>query len=144
MAPKRNFATIALLLFVLVSIPVTVIIARRANLGSSASSSAFAFGVTPPSQSLARGESYAYTLEFNFSDGYKSAPRDILLHFSDLPTGVTMTPQPIGATKSNNYQSLHKFNLVVSPSASAGEHSIRVEATDLSTSHETNFTLNIQ
>lgn len=144
MPTAKKILNLALLLFILFSIPVTVFIAKRANLNSSASGLALSLSVTPASQAITKTSSAAFVLNLNFSESRVSANNPILLHFSDLPEGVALQPQPLGATPSNNFQKTHHFNVVTGSNAALGTYKVEITATDMVTTQKTSFSFTVR
>ncbi len=144
MSTAKKILNISLFLFILFSIPVTVFIAKRANLNSSASSLALSASVSPSTQAITKSSSGSFVLTLNFSNSHLTSGNGILLHFSDLPEGVALQPQPIGATPSNNFQKIHYFNVVTGSNAKAGTYKVDITATDMITTQKTSFSFTIK
>jgi hypothetical protein len=140
----KKFINGLLVLFILFSIPVTVLIARQANLGTSASVSDLAVTIRPTDQEVARGGSGTYLLDLSFSESVKSANLPVLIHFGELPEGVQIIEVPLGATPSNDYRQTHSFQIAVDSTATSGQHFIVVQATDMRKTIETKFALTIK
>lgn len=137
--PAKNLINTILILFILVSIPVTVIIARNANIGSKADTLSLSVSVTPKAGQISAGGSHSFDLELGVPDSDVKSKVPVLLKFSDLPSGLTMLPQPLGATPSNGYQKHHTFNVLVDPKVIPGTYHVEVVASDLKYQQKTSF-----
>lgn len=144
MPSLKTFFNTLLVLFILFSIPVTVLIAQRAGTVSRAASYPFSLSIKPDNQTIIQGGSYPYTLEFNFSPQYRKNPVPIYLEFAGIPEGVTLLPQPLGATGSNNFQRIHKYSLITTPQVPLGSYTITVTASDLSRVVKSSFSFNLK
>lgn len=140
----KNLINAILILFILVSIPVTVLIARNANIGSKADTLAISVAVSPKTQEIVTGGSRSFELKLEVPERDINSQVPVLLKFSDLPTGLTLSPQPLGATFSNNYQKNHIFNVVVDPKTKPGTYPVEVVASDLKSQQKTSFSVTIK
>ena len=145
MPTAKKLVNTALVLFILFSIPVTVLVARRSsNLASRASGEVLSLQISPSTRSLNRGSSSSFTLSLDFPDLFTKTSSSVLLHFDQLPPGVSIHNQPLGATPSNNYQKVHIFTVVADPTAAIGTYKIGISASDLSRTETTSFSLEIK
>lgn len=135
----KKFLNLALIIFILVSIPITAFVARQANLSSNASTNNFSIQVTPGSQIIKKGESASFKLDLTFPDATIANKELVLLEFRGLPTGVSLQNQPIGATPSNNYQKVHIFTAQASNTIKEGEYEVRVISSTLKRTQSTAF-----
>jgi hypothetical protein len=137
----KNLINSILVLFILVSIPATVLIARNANIGSKADTLTLSVAVTPKSQEIVRGGSRSFQLDLSVPDRDVKSSVPVLLKFAELPTGISLNPQPLGATLSNHYQKNHIFNVVVDRKTAVGTYEIEVVVSDLKTQQKTSFSV---
>lgn len=145
MPKAKSLINSILILFILFSIPVTVLVAQRsANLGSKAATADFSLQVSPGIQSVARGGHATYNLEMTFPDADIQSSTPVLLHFSALPEGVALIGQPIGAALSNKFQKTHLFQVAIDPKAAKGTYKVQVTASDLRNSATAEFSVVIQ
>jgi hypothetical protein len=145
MPQVKKLVNTILVLFILFSIPVTVLVARRsANIGSDASASALGLQISPGMRTIEKGGSGAYTLEMTVPKEYQNSGSPVLLQFGKLPSGMVIINQPLGATKSNNFQTVHIFTIAVDSKISSGNYPIEVVASDLNRTHKTTFSVAVK
>lgn len=139
MPNTKNFTKALLILFVLLAIPLTIQVARRNDLISKADGLDLSVQAIPSSREIAVGTSGTFQLELNVPSLNIKNQTPVFLSFSDLPAGVTLSSQPLGATPSNYFQKSHLFNVMVDSTAKAGKYTVEVIASDLKNQHKTAF-----